>query len=225
MTTSLTRSRRAEGLHQSHLTTRHPPQVAANARAAQNNENFITNLQRTKRSLEASAREFDPVIVKKGRFTTGIAVEIPSRSSLHSRSAREATDAKKAPPPLPPTASQQPPTTAKPAAATSGTTPHSRAPAPAPSVAKPMPLTRGAQQQQQQPAPTRHKEKVGKHELSKLQPSLVDTKSQGRKLRSQEATRFKSELSAYFPDYDEVIGNEPRETRKNSEILSTATRF
>ncbi|KAL1892661.1 hypothetical protein Sste5346_006947 [Sporothrix stenoceras] len=33
----------------------------------------------------------------------------------------------------------------------------------------------------------------------------------GRKLRSQEATRFKSELAAYFPDYDEVIGNEPKE--------------
>ncbi|KAJ3484871.1 hypothetical protein NLG97_g6948 [Lecanicillium saksenae] len=33
----------------------------------------------------------------------------------------------------------------------------------------------------------------------------------GRKLRSQEATRFKSDLSAYFPDYDEVIGNEPKE--------------
>jgi hypothetical protein len=52
---------------------------------------------------------------------------------------------------------------------------------------------------------------------------LVDTNSQGRKLRSQEATRFKSELSAYFQDYDEVIGNEPKETRKNSAILSIAT--
>ncbi|RDA93224.1 hypothetical protein CP533_6504 [Ophiocordyceps camponoti-saundersi (nom. inval.)] len=37
------------------------------------------------------------------------------------------------------------------------------------------------------------------------------TGSQGRTLRSQEATRFKSELSAYFVDYDEVIGNEPKE--------------
>ncbi|KAJ8104876.1 hypothetical protein ONZ43_g7649 [Nemania bipapillata] len=33
----------------------------------------------------------------------------------------------------------------------------------------------------------------------------------GRKLRSQEATRFKSELAAYFPEYDEVIGNDPKE--------------
>ncbi|RDA82812.1 hypothetical protein CP532_1364 [Ophiocordyceps camponoti-leonardi (nom. inval.)] len=39
----------------------------------------------------------------------------------------------------------------------------------------------------------------------------VRTSSQGRTLRSQEATRFKSELSAYFVDYDEVIGNEPKE--------------
>ncbi|KAL1839136.1 hypothetical protein VTJ49DRAFT_1832 [Mycothermus thermophilus] len=36
----------------------------------------------------------------------------------------------------------------------------------------------------------------------------------GRKLRSQEGTRYKSELSAYFPEYDEVIGNDPKETRQ-----------
>jgi hypothetical protein len=167
-------------------------------------------------------REFDPVVVKKARFTTGIAVEIPSRASFHSRTAREATDAKKAPLPPPPAASQQQPT-AKPAAiaAPNGPTPPSRAPATAPTVAKPAASTRGAQQPQQHSAPTRHKEKVGKHELNKLQPNLVDTKSQGRKLRSQEATRFKSELSAYFPDYDEVIGNEPKETRKGPRLLIT----
>lgn len=65
---------------------------------------------------------------------------------------------------------------------------------------------------------TKHQEKVIngiKHELDRLQPTGVDTKEQrgGRKLRSQEASRFKSELSAYFPDYDEVIGNEPKEQR------------
>ncbi|KAK0656637.1 something about silencing, SAS, complex subunit 4-domain-containing protein [Cercophora newfieldiana] len=217
MTTSLTRSRRAEGLHhQSHPNPRHhqQQQLAANARAARNNQNFSVNFQRTKRSLEGSVRDFDPVIVKKARFTTGIAVEIPSRSSFHSRTAREAVDAKKAapPPPPPPTVSHHQPT-ARPAAvagAPNGAPHPSRAPAPAPTVAKPTTSTRGAQQQQS--APTRHKEKVGKHELSELQPSSVDTKSQGRKLRSQEASRFKSELSAYFPDYDEVIGNEPKET-------------
>ncbi|CAM1504672.1 Fc.00g022630.m01.CDS01 [Cosmosporella sp. VM-42] len=61
---------------------------------------------------------------------------------------------------------------------------------------------------------TKHQAKVIngiKHELDRLQPQEKDTKEQGRKLRSQEATRFKSELSAYFPDYDEVIGNDPKE--------------
>ncbi|KAK2048173.1 hypothetical protein LZ31DRAFT_550541 [Colletotrichum somersetense] len=63
---------------------------------------------------------------------------------------------------------------------------------------------------------TKHQEKVIngiKHELDRLQPRQADahTKEGGRKLRSQEATRFKSELSAYFPEYDEVVGNEPKE--------------
>lgn len=68
---------------------------------------------------------------------------------------------------------------------------------------------------------TKHQAKVIngiKHELDRLQPQpqaqVSGTKEQGRKLRSQEATRFKSELSAYFPDYDEVIGNDPKEQRK-----------
>ncbi|KAI1475052.1 something about silencing, SAS, complex subunit 4-domain-containing protein [Daldinia eschscholtzii] len=64
----------------------------------------------------------------------------------------------------------------------------------------------------------KHREKAIngiKHELDRLQPGATDansaTERPGRKLRSQEATRFKSELSAYFPDYDEVIGNDPKE--------------
>ncbi|KAK8061528.1 iq calmodulin-binding domain-containing protein [Apiospora phragmitis] len=74
---------------------------------------------------------------------------------------------------------------------------------------------------QQSPLPslTRHQEKVKngiQHELDRLQPNATDVAPQpkeqgGRKLRSQEQTRFKSELSAYFPDYDEVIGNDPKE--------------
>lgn len=66
---------------------------------------------------------------------------------------------------------------------------------------------------------TSHQKKVIngiRHELDRLQPSAADTgsvKEQGRKLRSQEATRFKSELAAYFPDYDEVIGNDAKEHR------------
>ncbi|KAI9744403.1 MAG: hypothetical protein M1818_001932 [Claussenomyces sp. TS43310] len=62
---------------------------------------------------------------------------------------------------------------------------------------------------------TKHAEKFGagiKHELDRLQPSHEDKKNEKRKLRSQEGTRFKSDLSLYFPDYDVVIGNEPEET-------------
>lgn len=77
---------------------------------------------------------------------------------------------------------------------------------------------------------TKHRAKVVngiRHELDRLQPDTqsdiqphAEPKEQqqqqqqqrgGRKLRSQEATRFKSDLSAYFPDYDEVIGNDPKE--------------
>lgn len=41
----------------------------------------------------------------------------------------------------------------------------------------------------------------------------MSSNNQGRKLRSQEGVRYKSELSAYFPEYDEVIGNIPKEQR------------
>ncbi|KAK6820964.1 hypothetical protein PG987_015364 [Apiospora arundinis] len=82
------------------------------------------------------------------------------------------------------------------------------------------------------PSLTRHQEKVKngiKHELDRLQPNAADTtqppKEQqgGRKLRSQEQTRFKSELSAYFPDYDEVIGNDAKEQRPASTTAKTAS--
>ena len=72
---------------------------------------------------------------------------------------------------------------------------------------------------------TKHQAKVIngiKHELDRLQPQEKDTKEEGRKLRSQEATRFKSELSAYFPDYDEVIGNDPKEQRMYKKFPSLA---
>ena len=63
---------------------------------------------------------------------------------------------------------------------------------------------------------SKYAEKVAngvRHELNRLRPSEVDKKDEKRTLRSQEGQRFKSELSAYFPDYDVVIGNEPEETR------------
>lgn len=79
--------------------------------------------------------------------------------------------------------------------------------------------------------PTKEKEKAANgfknQELKALQVSTADAEAVvaaatrgaregGRKLRSQEATRFKSELAAYFPDYDEVIGNEPKEEREST---------
>ncbi|KAK6859752.1 hypothetical protein PG995_003388, partial [Apiospora arundinis] len=75
------------------------------------------------------------------------------------------------------------------------------------------------QRQQQTPLlPTRNlRPPLPPLPINRLQPNAADTtqppKEQqgGRKLRSQEQTRFKSELSAYFPDYDEVIGNDAKE--------------
>ncbi|KAF4124909.1 hypothetical protein GMORB2_3748 [Geosmithia morbida] len=65
-----------------------------------------------------------------------------------------------------------------------------------------------------QNGPSRSKSKITngiRHELDRLQPDESAKKEPGRKLRSQEATRFKSELASYFPEYDEVIGNDPKE--------------
>jgi len=204
MTASMTRSKRAEGPHHN---IRHPPphqQLTANARAQNNQAAFVANLQRNKRPLDTSSRDYDPIKTKKARFATGIAVEIPSRSAFHSRIA---ADAKR---PLPP---QQAPAKTAALAAPSGMTTsrtHSSS-----QITKAT-IVNGVQQPRPSSSLTRHKEKVSnglKHELTRLQPNLADTKDQGRKLRSQEATRFKSELSAYFPDYDEVIGNDPKEQR------------
>jgi hypothetical protein len=84
-----------------------------------------------------------------------------------------------------------------------------------------------SQSQPQSAPPTKHQEKVRKgikHELDRLQPQPTDaTEPSGRKLRSQEATRFKSELSAYFPDYDEVVGNDPKEQRESTKDSSLPT--
>ena len=170
----------------------HPPQhrpfgvagIATHTRSA-NNILQATSSTRSKRPFEPSARDFDPIQHKKAKLT----VEILSRHPA----------VKPAKPPHSPNAtSQLPPTTAA-------------APRPNRSIAPaPTPLD-------QPPAVTKHREKVIngiKHELDRLQPSSADTKEQGRKLRSQEATRFKSDLSAYFPDYDEIIGNDPKEERK-----------
>lgn len=71
-----------------------------------------------------------------------------------------------------------------------------------------------------------HHEKVVngiKHELDRLQPDVNDLKvaeeDGKRKLRSQENAWFKSELSAYLPEYDLVIGNIPKEERKFCHVI------
>jgi hypothetical protein len=76
--------------------------------------------------------------------------------------------------------------------------------------------------------PTNHHQKVVngiKHELDRLQPNIADLKDEKRKLRSQQGTRFKSELSAYFPEYDEVIGNEAKQDRKLYKWVSSSIEF
>ncbi|KAK0729136.1 something about silencing, SAS, complex subunit 4-domain-containing protein [Apiosordaria backusii] len=204
MTSAATRSRR-EGLH----ATTYPKMISssteyrrpvASAKAVQQ---FSLSPPRasSKRHLEISSNHCDAVLPKKAR----IAVEIPARSSsYHSRFPKEsATDA---PPQLPakPTVAAPPP---QPRSAI-----QTRAPPAKPAATK---TTTPAASAEKQPALTKHQEKVVnglKHELDRLQPNAADTtaKDQGRKLRSQEATRFKSELSAFFPEYDEVIGNDPK---------------
>ena len=203
MTSSMTRTRSAEGPHQSHPNTRHSQLVAsAKAQNTQNKHSPEANPHRTKRLLDNPTRDPDARTTKKPRFATKIAVEIPARHSLHSVTANEATDAQR---PIP-EGSRVPNGPRAPYVA-------------APDVA---PSSSTHQNQQRQPlGSTKHKEKVVnglKHELNNLQPNPTDPKDQGRKLRSQEAIRFKSDLSAYFPDYDEVIGNEPKEQRMDSPL-------
>lgn len=78
--------------------------------------------------------------------------------------------------------------------------------------------------------PVNHHEKVVngiKHELDRLGANLTDQRKvdEKRSLRSAEGSRFKSDLSLYFPDYDEVIGNEPKEQRKFFTLRMLIVRF
>lgn len=183
MTTSMTRSRRAEGPRHTHSPIR-PKIIAISPNA---------NLNGTKRRYDQSDLEIDHLITKKPRFTTNISVEIPA-PRLDARLKPAAPTKTTGPIPHHPPNPSRAATSTTAAKLTSATSP--------------------------KPARTKHQEKVAnglKHELNRLQPSLpqgADIKTQGRKLRSQEQSRFKSELSTYFPEYDEVIGNEPKEERK-----------
>ncbi|KAJ4194648.1 hypothetical protein NW767_009834 [Fusarium falciforme] len=150
---------------------------------------------RSKRVLDAHDRDRDALKPKRTRIT----VEILAKGS-HGLS--DIIPDNLVPPPA-----RNPRQTATPTVASATTTPTTNPPPPT-EVVKPAP--------KQEPTLTKHQSKVIngiKHELDRLQPQSKDTnpQEQGRKLRSQEATRFKSELSAYFPEYDEVIGNEPKE--------------
>ncbi|KAK4132252.1 hypothetical protein BT67DRAFT_457383 [Trichocladium antarcticum] len=197
--TSVTRSRRADGPYLTHPT---PPSSHRLTSSPKPDQQLASNSPRAKRQLEPSGRDFDPTATKRARFTTGIAVEIPARASFHNpRFHKEPISDVTPPAPAPP------PARAK--ATATATVAGPNAPAPKQSRSPPAKTANA-----DAAAVTRHQEKVAnglKHELNRLQPNAADTKEQGRKLRSQESVRYKSELSNYFPDYDEVIGNEPPE--------------
>lgn len=68
----------------------------------------------------------------------------------------------------------------------------------------------------QRPAVSAREVDAISHSHLKVDKTSPSTKSDKRALRSKEGVKFKSELSQYFPEYDEVIGNEPKATRKLS---------
>lgn len=166
-------------------------------------ENILrdSNSSRMKRKLDSSLHDLDAIKPKKARITVELLSHSPPKPQIAPAgiarprpqfgpvTARSATIATPKPPVPPPNK------------------PHP--PAPAPPASKPADVAK-------------HQQNLTngiKHELKRLQPVYDDYIPLGRKLRSQEATRFKSELSAYFPDYDEVIGNDPKEQRRPPQIL------
>ncbi|KPM45826.1 hypothetical protein AK830_g660 [Neonectria ditissima] len=189
---SVTRStRRAEGLHPLHHASAHAHghHLTPSASAG-----LFHQGGRNKRALEGSERDFDVIKPKRSR----IAVEILAKGS------HNLGDAFKVPPATPATPAARP----RPSGATTNPPPP-----PPPTISTTTAPVPDADADADQNL-TKHQAKVIngiKHELDRLQPQPKDTREQGRKLRSQEATRFKSELSAYFPEYDEVIGNDPKE--------------
>lgn len=201
---SVTRSsRRAEvprshsNPHPHHLTTSSPGLFAANNGAGSGGGSG-----RNKRPLDNHNHDFDAINPKRTR----ISVEIYAKGTLGNVS--NAYDNK-----VPPARTNLRPATAATPVVASATTTHT------PDATTKPPTTDAATPAvKPEQSLTKHQAKVIngiKHELDRLQPQAKDTstREQGRKLRSQEATRFKSELSAYFPEYDEIIGNEPIEQR------------
>ncbi|KAI0109028.1 hypothetical protein GGR51DRAFT_514080 [Nemania sp. FL0031] len=173
--------------------------------------------KRTRIAVEIFARgPSKPILVRRPVQVADVASSYkPDRPSLITTTTTTTTTTNPLPPvppvPLPtcvPTATTAPP-------------PQSRPPPPTPQTTTTATIattTAPTTATSKEHGLTRHQEKVIngiRHELDRLQPSVADTDSAagppGRKLRSQEATRFKSELAAYFPEYDEVIGNDPKE--------------
>lgn len=190
------------GLDANSVAAKHAHVIATQIRT-RNSQNLLqqTSPPRMKRPLDPIANNYDLSKAKKARIT----VEILARSVPPASPPKSITVK-----PQQPQQSQH--SLSDPTVATRQKSP----PAPLPVRQQEIPKTATAAE----PGLKKYKEKAIngiKHELDKLQPSAAEassaTERPGRKLRSQEATRFKSELSAYFPDYDEVIGNDPKEQR------------
>ncbi|PVH83406.1 hypothetical protein DL98DRAFT_486843 [Cadophora sp. DSE1049] len=183
MASHLTRaSKRAEGLTTRSGTRNNVATIPGNHKHQQ------SNIGKKKRRRDSVEHEEDPSIAKK---KARIAIEIHPRPKAQPKTRSLVINANLdvAPPQQQRAASPSPPKQEEIATQTEAPSPPTR-------------------------KPTNHHDKVVngiKHELDRLQPNSADLKDEKRKLRSQEGTRFKSELSAYFPEYDEIIGNEPKE--------------
>ncbi|SPO07634.1 uncharacterized protein DNG_10329 [Cephalotrichum gorgonifer] len=213
---TLTRStRRIDGLHPHHANANTHLIATSAARNAGQTIFPRGATARNKRPLDGSECDFDALNRKRTRITVEILSRVPSAAS---RSAIGSV----APPPT--VAPQRPPQRLQQVNPRQAQHPALNPPAHSPDVTastNPDTRTTNATLNQSEQlshktnsTQTKHQSKVKNgilHELDRLEPAPADSKSQGRKLRSQETSRFKSELSAYFPEYDEVIGNEPKE--------------
>ncbi|KAB5549907.1 something about silencing, SAS, complex subunit 4-domain-containing protein [Coniochaeta sp. 2T2.1] len=228
-TTATRSTRRLDGLHHPHLYNPLHHQPVSQQQPQQQSHSVLQGVAPGQRNIKqqqqqqpnmAMKRHLPPLdrdidtIKRKKHFV----VEIPSKPASHrlqNHNSHHQTVASsqvmsRPPEPAPQPTTQPPPPPPSPVAKAT-TAPTTATTATPPPPLSPQATVKNPNKPQNL---TKHKEKVAnglKHELDRLQPSEAVTKDQGRKLRSQEATRFKSELSAYFPDYDEVIGNDPKE--------------
>ncbi|KAG6039642.1 hypothetical protein E4U41_002391 [Claviceps citrina] len=234
-------NRRAEGVHHAHHAhhahhhiaahghNQQPPTRAAKSPVELYAPNEGSGQGRPKRTLEPADRDTEALQSKKSR----IAVEILARQQQQQQQQQSVIQGVRTnvqPPPIP-----RPPTNVPaPAFSLSDTAVNKTAPRRIISLPhKPRPIDSSALStpaaaspplssncggsqyaDEEEASPAKHQAKFANDtqlERDRLQPKPAAVREQGRKLRSQEATRFKSDLSAYFPDYDEVIGNDPKE--------------